>query len=113
LVWQATLFPRRLRREDLRTAPFTVNFMSKNKINHYRLKFYADNRTLSFPRDTAIELISKSLTNPLMVRPTHFDNTKLSTEHLQTVIEFARLWKKLTELENTVKERTKKAKTKG
>jgi hypothetical protein len=86
--------------------------MSKNKTNQYRLKFPSGG-TKSFSRVKAIEIMAKPSTFPQIFSPKQFDNKKLSAEHRETLFKCASLWNKLTELENAVKERVKKPKTKS
>jgi hypothetical protein len=86
--------------------------MSNYDTNKYRIKAPKELRasTKAYPREAAIKAIGKWLEigNNLTVRVRTFDNKKVSDEHEKTLVECARLWNKLTELENAVKGRTRK-----
>ena len=86
--------------------------MSNYDTNKYRIKAPQELRasTKAYSREGAITAIGKWLHigNNLTVRVQTFDNKKISDEHEKTLVECARLLNKLTELENTVKSRTRK-----
>jgi hypothetical protein len=84
----------------------------KNKnfdTDKYRLRFPRIG-TKAYPRVKAIEQISKWLANDLYVEGVKFDGKKISSEHSGVLLNCAKLWNKLNELENAVRQRRRKSK---
>jgi hypothetical protein len=86
--------------------------MSNSDTNKYRIKAPQELRasTKGYPRIEAIKAIGKwlKIRNNLTVSIRTFDNKTIPDEHKETLMECARLWNKLTELENAIKGRTRK-----
>jgi hypothetical protein len=80
--------------------------------NKYRMKFPRIG-TKAYPRVKAIESIAEYLRLGNTLHTKTYDNKNISPEHRKVLLDCARLWNKLTELENGVKERAKKPKAKG
>ena len=80
--------------------------------NKYRLRSPQQLRasTKAYPRVEAIKVIAKWLEigGNFTVGIRTFDNKTISEDHKKTLMECAKLWNKLTELENAVKSRTRK-----
>lgn len=86
--------------------------MGNSVSNKYRIKAPQNlgAATKAYPRAEAIIAIGKwlNIVNAPRIRVLTFDNKKISVEHEKTLVEYARLKNKLTELENSVKERARK-----